>query len=190
MAVDAVEGETCDSDEVDPETAAKWGSLLANLHERACSIALGPSDVTPVVEVGPEMSRARAVYGVLHGDPEIDNVVWASEGPVFVDLDDVRHGWFAADVAFALRDWAPPARGPDLTHPVPRAFLEGYRGVREFSDVELSWLPAFARQSAAETLSRLGPVLSETPDSGWPEWARALHDRVARTAVGLRAALA
>ena len=43
------------------------------------------------------------VFGTLHGDPEPDNVVWSEGGPALIDLDDVRRGWFAADIAFALR---------------------------------------------------------------------------------------
>ena len=81
-----------------------------------------------------DLPRTPPYVGLLHGDPEIDNVVWTAAGGTFVDLDDVRHGWYVGDVGYALRDWAEPAGAPDLTAPVPRAFLAGYRSRRPLTE--------------------------------------------------------
>lgn len=129
------------------------------------------------------------MYGLLHGDPEIDNLVWTGGQAFFVDFDDVHHGWYAADIAFALRAWAPPAAGPDLSLPVPSAFLDGYRQRRPFTAEEQSWLPMLARAGAAETLARLEPVLSESAAADWPDWAHVIHERVRTRAAQLRTAL-
>lgn len=172
-AMQAVEGTTLDSDEIDESSAHRWGALLAELHESARALT-------------PDTDES---HGLVHGDPEPDNVVWAADGPVFVDLDDVRRDWYAADIAFALRDWSPPGGPPDLSEPVAAAFLDGYRSRRAFTDVEVSRLPRLAREQAAATLHRLGPVLEEAPGPDWPDWARQLHERVGDTADTLRAAL-
>ena len=128
---------------------------------------------------------------MLHGDPEADNVVWsaAADASVFVDLDDAAPGWFAADVAFALRAWSPPAAAPVLDHPIVAAFITGYRDIRPLTDEELSWLPVFARWQAETQLSRLAPVLAESPDASWPQWAHDLNQKVQRRRTELQLAL-
>ena len=176
-AMIAVEGETVESESIDDDAAHRWGALLAELH--ACA---------RLARVEAE-ANADERRGLLHGDPELDNVIWAADGPVFVDLDDVHTGWYAADVAFALRDWAPPAAAPDLAHGVPKAFLEGYRSRRRLTDEETAWLPRMARTHAEGTLRRLAPALAEDAQPDWPEWALQLHQRVGTSAATLRAAL-
>jgi Ser/Thr protein kinase RdoA (MazF antagonist) len=198
MALIAAEGEVREEDEIDPATAQAWGRLLADFHDRAAEVRAPEVPNMAALTTDPfaarlaELPRTPTVHGLLHGDPEPDNVVWTGNGGVFVDFDDVRRGWFAADVAFALRAWGPPARGPDLAAPVPAAFVAGYRERRPLSDEELSWVPLLAGAAAAETLAELAPGLVERPQPGWPPWAVALdrrvRDRIAALAAGLHAA--
>jgi Ser/Thr protein kinase RdoA (MazF antagonist) len=140
-AVALADGEVRDEDTANRSTAADWGTALAELHLRGAAVDLthlpdmvelcAPQDSTRAQsqpmdrrlrgvadEVAADLAvlpRDPAVCGLLHGDPELDNVVFTANGPVLVDLDDVRSGWHAADVGFALRSWAPPAAppGPD-----------------------------------------------------------------------------
>jgi Ser/Thr protein kinase RdoA (MazF antagonist) len=135
------------------------------------------------------LPRDPAVRGVLHGDPELDNVVFTANGPVLVDLDDVRTGWQAADVGFALRSWAETAAAPDLAAEIPAAFIAGYRRRRAITDEELSWLPLFARAAALETLWELTPVLAHPVDPSWPAWATRLDERVRTRARDLSVAV-
>ena len=198
MALIAAEGEVRDNDEIDPATARAWGRLLADFHDRTAAVTapdvpqMAALTSDPMAARLAELPRTPEVHGLLHGDPEPDNVVWTAAGGVFVDFDDVRRGWFAADVGFALRAWGPPARAPDLAAPVPAAFVAGYRERRPLSDEELSWLPLLAAAAAAETLAELAPGLVERPQPDWPPWAVALdrrvRDRVAALAAGLHAA--
>jgi Ser/Thr protein kinase RdoA (MazF antagonist) len=195
-ALVAAEGDVLDDDDLEPETARAWGRLVAEFHRRAAGAAV--TDVPDLVALTSaacadelaELPVALEVFGTLHGDPEPDNVVWGEDGPVLIDLDDVRRGWFAADIAFALRAWGPPGGAPDLAAPVPATFLAGYREVRAVSDEELSWLPALARAAAAETLRELAPLLAATPDPGWPGWAQELDRKVRTRAQEYEAALA
>jgi Ser/Thr protein kinase RdoA (MazF antagonist) len=193
-ALEAVEGDVRDSGTLDEQSARTWGALLADLHTRGGSVAR-PSSVPPFAtarasQIPAHLPRTSRVYGLLHGDPEIDNVVWTDTSAAFVDFDDVHYGWYIGDIAFALRDWAAPAAAPDLTMPVPAAFLDGYQRHRRLTADVLSWLPLFARASAVETLVRLKPVLAEPARDDWPPWAHEVHRRVHGRAEELRQALA
>ena len=109
--------------------------------------------------------------GVVHGDPEVDNVIWDESGdPTFVDVDDVARSWFAADICFALRDF----EGSPLVH----EFVAGYREARPLSDEELAWFPFFRRAHALVTLAGLEPVVAEPIADDWPDWATALRTRL------------
>jgi Ser/Thr protein kinase RdoA (MazF antagonist) len=190
MALEVVEGDVLDSDEADEDTAWRWGRLLADFHLRGGTVGEAVPREASDTDAGLRaLPRTPDVCGVLHGDPELDNVVWDGERGILVDLDDVHLGWFVSDVAFALRDWAPPAAAPDLSAPVPAAFLAGYRDRRPMTDEELSWLPLMARASAARTLVDLAPVLAESAAEEWPDWAHALDSRVRAHAADLRRAL-
>ena len=190
MALETVEGDPCESDDVDGDRAQRWGWTLADLHDRG-GAALGALDLRQADPDGRlDLPRTPGAFGLLHGDPEADNLVWTDDGTAtFVDPDDVHVGWFVSDIAFALRDWSPPAGGPDLADPVPQAFVEGYRARRPLSDEELGWMPQLARAAAARTLEGLGPVLAEPVDPDWPDWAHEVRARVADRAEALRRAL-
>lgn len=195
-ALVAVEGTVLDDDDLDPQTARAWGRLVAQFHRSATAATL-PDIPDLVALTSPACADELAglpitpdVFGTLHGDPEPDNVVWGEGGPVLIDLDDVRRGWFAADIAFALRAWGPPGTAPDLSAPVPAAFLAGYREVRAVSEAELGWLPALARAATAETLRELAPLLAARPEPGWPRWAHELDRKVRTRAQEYEAALA
>jgi Ser/Thr protein kinase RdoA (MazF antagonist) len=213
-AVAVAEGESRDDEEADQTTAHAWGAALAQLHASGavlddvpdmvdlCAPGAAPlSGEQPMddrvrlvaAEIAADLAalpRDSAVHGLLHGDAEIDNVVFTATGPVFVDLDDVRMGWWAADIAFALRAWGPIGRAPDLAAEVPAAFLAGYRVHRPLTDEELTWLPLFARAAALESLGELQPLLGHPADPSWPPWATTLDARIRTRADDLSAALA
>jgi Ser/Thr protein kinase RdoA (MazF antagonist) len=199
-AFEAVDGEQLEADGLSLEQARSWGRALATLHDiatrlqppprvprwldrvRAAADAIGYAHL----DVLSRLPTDSAAFGIVHGDPELDNVIWAPD-PVFVDLDDAAWSWFAADIAFALRDFAPPARAPDAASEPVASFVEGYREIR---DVELEHLALFARAHALVTLARLQRTLDEPVDPAWPDWAATLRRRVEGVAARLQTALA
>ncbi len=205
-ALTVAEGESLDESTLGPAQAHSWGKALAELHRAGLSAVspglpatadfFGDSDlgVDPEVAAAAIALRARLqglprhadVYGVLHGDPEPDNVVVTPAGMVLVDPDEVRVGWFVSDVAFALRDWEDRAGGLDWTSGIPAEVLAGYRSVRPVAAEELGWVPLLVRAAALEDLSRLKPHLREQAGEQWPEWARALDDKVRARATARR----
>ena len=200
-AHEAVQGWQVGGDGVTSARSRAWGQGLARLHQAAEQLD-APLAVPSWIDVVEGASGAIAtqlrglptgtgVAGIVHGDPELDNVLWRDEDePVFVDLDDASHSWFAADVCFALRDFAQPGRAPDSEREPVSSFLAGYRDVRPLADEELSWLPLFARAHAAVTLVGLEQTVAEPAAEDWPPWAYALRQRVEATARSLSAALA
>ena len=183
-AVQHAPGTSYDDDDLDPDTARAWGRSLADFHLAASEVAL-PGVPDPVDPSLAGLPRDPSRYGVVHGDPEPDNLVFGTAGPVWVDLDDCGAGWFVSDLAFALRAWSPPAGSPDLSAGIPASFLAGYRERRPVTDEELAWLPLLARASARTTLARLRPVLAAPADPAWPGWAVSLHARLAQHAAAL-----
>ena len=127
-----------------------------------------------------------AVRGVLHGDPEPDNVIRTPDGHVLVDPDDVRVGWFASDVAFALRDWQDPRGRLEWTCGVPAAFLDGYRSVRPLTAEELDTVPLMVRAAALEDLGALAAQPGTPVGESWPPWAVDLHARLDTRVAALR----
>jgi Ser/Thr protein kinase RdoA (MazF antagonist) len=190
----AVAGRQVDEDSLTPQLARAWGRALARLHGETSLIDPLPdipswldtvaeaADVLSRPQIPDELRRlpaSEALVGVVHGDPELDNVIWDENGdPIFVDVDDVSRSWFAADVCFALRDFE--------GSPLVDEFIAGYRESRPLSDEELSWLPLFRRGHALVTLAGLQPVLAEDVAEDWPNWAKALHIRLHEVEARLR----
>ena len=191
-----VAGRQLDEGSLTPDLARAWGAGLARFHDAASRESPDVPSWLDAVAASAHALRHEGIVddlqrlpvsdeqvGVVHGDPELDNVIWNEAGePVFVDLDDVSRSWFAADVAFALRDF--------VDSPLAEHFVAGYRECRPLTDDELTRLPLFRRAHALVTLARLQPVLAEPADDDWPDWAKALHARIERIAAELRANLA
>lgn len=205
MAMERLPGRLYDEEDDDVgDVATAWGASLARLHlagqnadleglpelpsllpQPDAFIGLGSARAGRLADAVRDTARElaaiprdTATHGVLHGDPEIDNVVFTPEGPVFIDLDDVRQGWFAADVAFALRSWTGATPGPEPQASIPASFVDGYRSVRDLTDAELSWIPVLSRASNLEKLARLVPLVALSPQPTWPGWAVSLHARL------------
>jgi Ser/Thr protein kinase RdoA (MazF antagonist) len=208
----AVSGPQLEADTVTPANARSWGQALARLHETASQLNDRPR-LPCWLEVVTEAVRGvrdRALrhvadtiidglgrlptsvdaVGVVHGDAELDNVIWVHKGsPVFVDLDDASWSWFAADICFALRDFAEPGGVPSLRSQTVASFVAGYRERRPLTDEELGWLPLFARAHTLITLARLERPRSEPVGPDWPDWAKVLKARLDAIAVELQSAL-
>jgi Ser/Thr protein kinase RdoA (MazF antagonist) len=81
--------------------------------------------------------RAGPVHTIrLHGDCHVGNVLWADDGPHFVDLDDARSGPAVQDL-WMLLSGEREAMGRQL-----RAILEGYEEFMEFDRRQLLLIEA------------------------------------------------
>lgn len=128
-----------------------------------------------------ELTINRDTYGMIHFDFELDNLVWRDDSIGIIDLDDCSHLWYAADIAFALRDLF--EQNSDLSEDRFRAFVGGYSERRDV-DLDLqSHVQMFQRFGGLLRYARIVratdlPARTEHPD--WPvALSRKLHDRMA-----------
>lgn len=82
-------------------------------------------------------------YGLIHFDFELDNLTWQDQTIGMLDFDDCAHYWYAADIAFALRDLF--VEGNHLDNPSFHAFVRGYSEHYPLDKELLSHLPTFIR---------------------------------------------
>lgn len=81
----------------------------------------------------------RSVFGLIHADLHLTNILASDDRLVVIDFDDAGFGWYPYEMAVALQPvvdepWFDDAR---------RALIDGYRNVHPVSDDELNWLPMF-----------------------------------------------
>jgi homoserine kinase type II len=72
--------------------------------------------------------------GLVHGDLFRDNVLWDARKIVaLLDFESAHHGPFAYDLAVTILSWS---YGDELSFPIARAIVAGYRSVRELAHDE------------------------------------------------------
>jgi Ser/Thr protein kinase RdoA (MazF antagonist) len=110
----------------------------------------------------------RDTFGLIHGDFEPDNLVWQDRTAQMLDFDDCLQGWFAADIAFALRDRFDAGAEPDDAD--IRAFLSGYAIYASLPQDVLDPLPVFSRLARLLQYAKLARALDLEPEPGQPDW--------------------
>lgn len=114
-------------------------------------------------------------FGLIHGDFQLDNILWGDELHI-IDFDDCAYHWYVADVAFALADQLPDEMNP--TRPPLRQFLEGYRTETSLTDAVLSQIETFRRAGDLIRYAKIRRALDLPPATQHPRWARELSDKL------------
>ncbi|HEU5333592.1 MAG TPA: phosphotransferase [Actinocrinis sp.] len=201
--VGAAPGAQIEADDLTPGRAGRWGAALALLHRDGAAphvrlpepfaqlprvaelfqadpaFAAAAEDIARRLE---HLPRDPDCFGLAHGDFELDNMCWDGDGATAFDFDEAARSWFAADLAYAVRDLAPvPARTPrpgeaDLFG----AFLAGYRRVRALPEPELARLPLFEAAHAACSAVRVRSALDDAGRPDDPPWLRTLRGKLER----------
>jgi Ser/Thr protein kinase RdoA (MazF antagonist) len=203
MVVAAAPGVPVELDGMDVPAARAWGRALGQFHAAAAT-CVDPRDglseplagldavatryphdaaLGEAVEIlrrwRDRLARDPRAYGVVHGDFELDNLAWAGGRPTAFDLDEAGYSWYAADIAYALRDLGDGVMLPAPAHRgLFAAFLDGYRGVRPLPPEDAGRLSVFTAANAALSLARLIGVEDAGPESGDPDWLVALRAKV------------
>jgi Ser/Thr protein kinase RdoA (MazF antagonist) len=200
----ALEGEQLEVDDLDAAGMRTWGHTLGRLHtvmgllpqrlarptwrDRLSAIQRAFPPDSPALQAEyrhfadwlDELPTTPETYGMIHGDFELDNLIWRSGSAAVLDFDDSAFMWYAADVAFAVRDLF--ATDMDLGDQRFQAFVAGYRASRPLSDESLAQTPLFLRFAQLLQYARVVRTLDFAPDPTQPEWLVALHDKLARRA--------
>jgi Ser/Thr protein kinase RdoA (MazF antagonist) len=189
-------------DDLDHQRFQAWGVALGRLHSRTAeysgpALAARPTwrvqldqarayvaaDALPILteldtigEALDALPTERNHQGLIHGDFELDNLCWSHEGSdalAILDFDDCTYHWFAADIAFALRDLFD--RGVDRSDTRICAFLRGYLEHYPLDDELIAALPLFSRLSRLHVYARLIRSLDLPDRSDQPDWLRCLR---------------
>lgn len=214
VAFAGLPGAQLEVDELDEAQCRAWGATLARLHEAAQSFPPHPSRPTWLDELRqaradlpPEEHAAAAVldagiawlhamqvppqeYGLLHGDFELDNLVWDGHRWQVLDFDGAAYGWYGVDIAIALQDVMSPDDAESQSH---RAWFEaGYAAVRALPPGVWDALPrilALVTAAKVAGLQRAYRNVELSPGGSAPEWLVKMHARHERWLAAKRAAL-
>ena len=202
VVFDALEGSQFEIEELDDASFRAWGAALGRLHETlkrypghvsstrstmrdhlAQAKQVLPKDAPAVWE---ELHRLESSldtlpvdddsYGLIHFDFELDNLIWQGRTAQMLDFDDCSLGWYAADIAFALRDCFDA--GASLSTPGVRAFLDGYAVQTPLVDEQISQIPLFSRLARLIQFARIARALDLTKVPDQPDWLSGLIDRL------------
>lgn len=196
MVVEAAAGHEIDAEDLTDDLAREWGRALALVHDGAAGIDVDLPDAFAELAEVPDrfaedpalvkaaarlagrlarLPRDRSRFGVVHGDFELDNLAWDAGRATAFDFDEAAQSWYAADIAYALRDLTGPDGEPEperrhLVH----TFVAGYRGVRALDDSDLANLRLFAGAHAACSAVRIARAL-DSSGADEPEWRAELR---------------
>lgn len=195
-------GRQAEVEELTPELFVRWGSALGELHRASQGFQITgrqtlqdklaeASDLLPETEVAAQavlmelnrklarLSANERSYGLIHCDFELDNLFWDGERVGILDFDDSAYGWFAADIAFALRDlFEDRASGVDLQNESFLCFLKGYRTSRELSQGDLELIPMFLQLHNLLSFARLHRAVGAPAAQAEPEWLESLRAKL------------
>jgi Ser/Thr protein kinase RdoA (MazF antagonist) len=198
VVFDHLDGEIRDLDTLSLAEIEQWGATVGGLHGEFASAPehfrtrkAGWDVALEAVEAGSlpvplvvqrEADRLRAVlrdlpttayvYGLIHTDLELDNLVWNDGGFAILDFDEFGMGWHMLDVAKALTDLL--REGDDIDSPRVAAFIRGYRQRHGLEDEMLHLLPEFLALSEFRSYMSLVRAVDIEPDDAEVEWMREL----------------
>lgn len=194
VVFEEVKGKQFEFGELEKEDFYKWGKELGNLHkctneiESKLSFNINswedhlffiennlPGEETSALE---ELKRTKdwmynlniddKNYGIIHFDFELDNLIYNNKGFNVIDFDDSAYYWYAADIAFALRDLF--AGKVDFKNVLFRAFIKGYESRFIVKKELFGDLPWFLRFHNLLTFTKLIKAVDINEDRNQPDW--------------------
>jgi len=195
-------GQVLGFDTLDPAGFERWGRVVGQVHHASQGLwvagrpgwddwlagfrrDVAPQETLAWRELEAVESALRALpaaedsYGLIHYDLELDNLIWEGDAPGLCDFDDCGSHWYAADIAFALRDlFSDSAARVNFKDERLLAFLSGYRAVREIAPAQLQLIPLFLRFHNLVSFARITRSLGEGPQAGEPGWLDDLRLRL------------
>jgi Ser/Thr protein kinase RdoA (MazF antagonist) len=115
------------------DAADCWGLLPPNLRSDFERVAEEVGEIMRSLGEGPD------VFGLIHADAHLDNVLFDDGRAGLIDFDDCGFGYRIYDLAVALWEFRHRPDYPDFRS----AFIAGYTRHRPLSDEELRLIDAF-----------------------------------------------
>lgn len=202
---EALAGRQFTLEDMDEMQFRAWGRTLAHLHQASqalqsplgrpswesdvraarASLPAGESAAASILDATLAWLRAHPAhgeeYGLIHGDAELDNIIWDGERPQLLDFDSSVYAPYGLDIAIALQDvWR--AAG-DMRDDRIAWFSAGYSEIRPLPANLREEAPQMQRALVAFKIARLlhayapGGLASpaDTPEPMWLETLRARH---------------
>lgn len=193
-----------------------WGRSLARLHQVSQTLAPQPARPSWESEVhdacaslpAEETAVARILdatlawlrtlpvdgeeYGLIHGDAELDNIIWDGARPQLLDFDSCVYAPYALDITIALQDvWR---AGDSERDTRIEWFSQGYSEIRPLPPTLREDMPRMQRALGAFKIARLHHAyahdrLDSPTDPSDPVWLATMRTRHLTWLANQRAAL-
>lgn len=195
VVFEGLQGSQLELDELDEIKYRAWGRALALVHvasqtfpshparptwldEMRAVLRTLPAEETAVARIlasGSKWLESLALkdrdYGLIHGDLELDNLVWDGEQAQALDFDDAAYAWYAVDFAAALQDvWLAGDTSSAWREQRTTWFAEGYAELRPLPDGLREAMPRLLTLVQAIKLARVLRAYSTTTDDTCPAW--------------------
>ena len=210
VVFEAITGHHFDINDLTLNRFNQWGQMLGKLHAATQSYPgvgrpLWHDHLTRLVENIPAHEQAAhetiaklctrlnalpitaETFGLIHFDFELDNLIWTNQGLTAIDFDDSVWCWFAADIAFALRDlFDDDVTRIEISSASFQAFIAGYRTERVMTEAAIALLPLFLRLHHVITFAKLLRALEPEHQTHEPTWATILRQKLEKKAQDYR----
>lgn len=113
-------------------------------------------------------------FGLIHYDFELDNQCWEDNVAGILDFDDCAYYWYAADIAFALRD----LDDQKMTNPLFAEFVNGYESETTLDSDLVEQLPMFNRLHDLTMFAKLLRSVDISDSADHPEWMSNLRKKL------------
>jgi Ser/Thr protein kinase RdoA (MazF antagonist) len=190
-----LQGRQPEFDELDAAGYQAWGRSLALVHtasqtfpphaarpnwqsELQAAVSALPAEETGLAQIlssGLDWLDSLTLpdqdYGLLHGDFELDNVLWDGERIQALDFDEATYAWYVVDFAAALQDvWLGGDSGTVTSQDRLAWFNQGYSLVRPLPEGLAEALPrVFTLVLALKVAGLLRSYATASEDAA-PPW--------------------
>jgi Ser/Thr protein kinase RdoA (MazF antagonist) len=202
VVFEGLQGREFEFVELDEAGYRAWGSALALAHrasqtfpphparpnwrdELRAALAALPAEETAVAQTLASglrwldtLAPQEQDYGLLHGDFELDNLVWDGEQFQALDFDDAAYAWYVVDFAAALQDvWLAGGTSNVTSKERMTWFARGYATLRPLPDGLWEALPRLLTLVQTFKVARLLRAYATTSDASNPAWLTQMRTR-------------
>jgi Ser/Thr protein kinase RdoA (MazF antagonist) len=202
VVFEAIPGQHLDIEELGEQEFYQWGAKLGELHQHLKNIpeeyrlnrkswrddlataqnrlasdeTSAIQELTNLINWGEAQDCSSEAYGLIHYDFELDNHRWDQNKIGILDFDDCQNHWYAADIAFALRDLL--IDSSDFSSPNLHAFMSGYQTYTSLIPNSLQQLPWFIRMHNLISYAELTYVMDLPQTEHDPDWLSNLRTKL------------
>ena len=214
VVFEGLHGSQLELDQLDEAMYRAWGRALALVHCASqtfpvhparpdwhnelrtvlCTLPAEETELARILASGVEWLDTLALqdtdYGLIHGDFELDNLIWNGGEVQALDFDDASYAWYAVDFAAALEDvWMASDMSRAEREQRIMWFAEGYAVLRPLPDGLLEAISRLLTLVLALKAARVLRAYATTSDDTCPAWLATMRTRHQQWLAAKRTAL-